>query len=71
MKVIRNTLGEIPDDGHKVIRERTLFVLSEFKAPSEKETVAAVAGSIPFCSESKPNIEWIWGAGIAEQMHPF
>ena len=79
VKVISNILGKVSDDDKKVIREQTLFVLPEFKAPSEKETkapseketTAAVAGSIPLGTESKPHIEWIWGAGVAETMHPF
>jgi len=66
-QVMRGTGTKIPNDVGKVLREKEFVVLPEFKAPSQNKTDAAVAGS----SESKPEIEWVWGNGNAETMHPF
>ena len=67
VKTVRTTQDAIPNDAGKVRTERDFWLLPEFKAPSERTTAAAVAGS----SASTPTIEWLWGEGPPETMHPF
>ena len=49
----------------QLLREKSFFLVPEFKMPAKKEAKTAVAG------ESPRDPEWIWSEGSEETMHPF
>jgi hypothetical protein len=65
MNVMRSTEASVQSQASKILRERTFFVLPEFRIPAKKQSNTAVAAQSPL------GPEWIWSEVGGETMHPF
>jgi len=67
VEVLQCMKRKVTNDSHKILRANEFSVIPEFKGPLQTREHTAVAGA----SGSNEDIEWVWGQGRAETMHPF